>query len=186
MTSSSGALLLCGFLPLLGVGCGASVVLEDDGAGGGSTSGGSTTSTAAAGPTGSSTSTGVDPGVVYAEDDSYLAVYCEGDGPALLVEVYPGDSDEVCPPVPGTDLVLLGIYPWDGLPGTYTVDGETVFAAVGNDSSESATGTFTITASQPWLPTEITFDLNPPHESYSGTVKLGMCSYADGTNPCLQ
>lgn len=185
MTPWSGRLLFCAFLQSLATGCGATVVLEDDGAGGGTSGGGSNGSTAASGPTGASTSTGADPGVVYAEDDSYLAVYCESDGPALLVEVYPGDLDSVCPPVPGTDLVLLGIYPWDGLAGTYTVDGETVFAAVGHDISEPATGTFTITASQPWLPAEITFDLKPPHEAYSGTVKLGMCSYADGTNPCL-
>jgi hypothetical protein len=170
------------FSQVLGLGCSASVVLEDDGAGGGA-SGGTGPTKGSSGVTTSATSSS-STGLIYSEDETYAQLGCVSHAPRLFVEIYPGELNGGCffPNVPGAT-ILLGIGPWDGLAGTYTIDGENVFATV-PDLQEVPGGTLTVSVSQPWWPTEVVLDLDAPFDYASGAAKLAVCSETIGTNPC--
>jgi hypothetical protein len=169
-------------LQLLCLGCGASVVLEDDGTGGGAP-GGNGPTTGSSGVTASATSSS-NTGLMYADDKTYAQLDCYSHDPRLFVVVNPSGYNGGCylTNTPGTS-ISISIGPWDGLAGTYAIDDALVVATM-PDSQKVTGGTLTVSVSQPWWPTEVVLDFDPPFDYASGTAKLAVCSETIGTNPC--
>lgn len=122
----------------------------------------------------------------WSADETHTELRCEQGAGQLVIEIYPGVLDGLCPPDPGIDphdLVLVVIDGWNGVPAGFTVGPDApAHVAVGLDAP--LVGELAIDVDGQWSPVALHVDASNGTSSLVGDADLSLCSVSPAIDPC--